>query len=70
MLSKESTMNVHIKLTVTVDESGSLSKMISVAIMFEASSTRYNLLFLNKYPIRYEEDLLIAACDIKGQDQN
>ena len=49
-------------LTVTVDESESLSKMIRVDIMFGASSTRYNLLFLKKYPIRYELDLLTAAC--------
>ena len=35
--------------------------MIRVDIMFGASSTRYNLLFLKKYPIRYEDDLLTAA---------
>lgn len=54
-----------IQLTVTVDESGSLNKTIRVDIMFGASSTRYNLLFLKKYPIRYELDLLIAACSHK-----
>lgn len=51
--------------TKTVSESVSLSKMIRVDIMFGASSTRYNLLFLNKYPMRYDALRLIEACKDK-----
>lgn len=47
--------------TTTVAESESLSKTIRVDIKFGASSTKYNLLFLKKYPIKYEELLLIGA---------
>jgi len=58
-------------LTATVDESGSLSKMIKVDIMFGASSSRSNLLFLKKYPIRYELDLLTTACkQLSKREQN
>lgn len=47
--------------TITVAESESLSKTIRVDIMFGASSTKYNLLCLKKYPIKYEELRLIEA---------
>lgn len=52
---------MHLIDTSTVDESESLSKMIRVDIIFGASSTKYNLLYLKKNPIRYDELLLIEA---------
>lgn len=47
--------------TTTVAESESLSKTIRVEIIFGASSTKYNLLFLKKYPIKYAELRLTEA---------
>jgi hypothetical protein len=40
----------------------SLSKIIRVDIISEASSARYNLVFLKRKPIRYAEPRLIDAC--------
>lgn len=56
----------HLRITATVAESWSLSKTIKLDIMFGASSTRYNLLFWKKYPIRYEELLLIEPWKSKS----
>jgi hypothetical protein len=55
-----------VEYTRTVAESESLSKIIKVDIMFGASSTKYSLLFLKKYPIKKEELLLIEAWNHRG----
>lgn len=47
--------------TTTVAESESLSITISTDTTLGASSTKYKSLFLKKYPIKYDELLLIEA---------